>query len=465
MPSTPRSIGVQQQFNKIPVLGLVAEQKTSAPASPALGQMYYDTIDNRLKVWENGAWANASATGMLTTGTSFDGDVSGVYNNLQIKVGAVGLNEIAAGVIDDSKIAAGNKDGNAATYSMRTLGTGTQQAMAGSTRLDQIPAPTAAVSLNGQEITNLPTTPTFASSATSKAYVDSVVSGLDIHPSVRVASTANVAGTYNATGGTNSRGSFTLMPSVIDGVTLVNGDRVLLKNQTTGAQNGIYVVTTVGTGANGVWERAADADSNAEVSSGAFVFVEEGTANDNSGWVLATNNPITLGGASGTALTFTQFSSSASLTAGAGLSQTGGTFDVNVDGSSIEINADILRIKALGVTNAMLAGGIDLTTKVTGALPIANGGTGATTAAAARVALAGATGTTITTHGALVAGTELLLTHGLGTKNVIVAIFRAADDYEEELAVRAASTTQIGVTADIAYAADSLRFVIVALGV
>ena len=76
-----------------------------------------------------------------------------------------------------------------------------------------------------------------------------------------------------------------------------------------GAQNGIYVVSTVGTGSSGVWDRATDFDTDAEVTAGAFAFVEEGTTNADSGWVLATNNPITIGGASGTALTFNQFSS------------------------------------------------------------------------------------------------------------------------------------------------------------
>lgn len=447
MPSTPRSIGVQQQFNKIPVLGLVAEQRLSAPSSPANGQMYYDTTENRMKVRENGVWANASATGMITTGDSANGDVSGVFTNLQLKVGAVGLNEIADGVIDDSKIAAGNKDGNAASPSMRTLGTGTQQAMAGSTRLDQIPIPTASVSLNSQRLINVGT-PTGANDGVNKAYVDSVATGLDVKASVRVATPFSVG-----SGG---------KPSVVDGVTLAVGDRVLDSQNSTPAQRGIWQVQTVGTGANGVWGRPADFDTSAEVTAGAFTFVEEGDTLSNTGWVLTTDNPITLGT---TGLSWAKFSSSGDIAAGNGLTQTGNTFDVNVDGSSIEINADILRIKALGITNAMLAGGIDLTSKVTGVLPIANGGTGGNTAATARVALGSATGATISTHGALVAGTELLLTHNLGTKNVVVAIYRIADDYEEELAVRAASTTQIGVTADIAYAADTLRFVIIALGV
>lgn len=193
-------------------------------------------------------------------------------------------------------------------------------------RLDQMAAPTAAVTLNAQRLTNL-AAPTADSDAATKAYVDAARSGLDVKASVRAASTANVAGTYTAAGGTSGRGQLTAMPNAVDGVTLAANDRVLLKDQTTGAQNGIWVVTTLGTGADGVWDRASDFDADAEVTSGAFSFVEEGTTNDNTGWVLTTNNPITVGGASGTALAFAQFSGAGSITAGAGLTKTGTTID------------------------------------------------------------------------------------------------------------------------------------------
>jgi hypothetical protein len=240
---------------------------------------------------------------------------------------------------------------------------------------------------------------------------------------------------------------------------LAAGNRILLKNQTTAAQNGIWVVTTLGTGANGVWDRAGDFDSDSEVTSGSFSFVEEGTTNADTGWVLTTNNPITIGGASGTSLTFTQFSGAGNITAGNGLGNTGTDFFVNVDNSSIEVNADTLRVKALGVTNAMLAGSIDLTTKVTGALPIANGGTAATTAAAARTNL-GAVGKYAADLGALASGVETLITDTLGTTDVHAAFRTTADGYDVVLNWRVVSTTQIGVTADIAYAASAVRVVV-----
>jgi hypothetical protein len=174
--------------------------------------------------------------------------------------------------------------------------------------LSSVGTATADVSLGNFKITNL-ATPTLDTDAANKGYVDAARSGLDVKQSVRAASTANVTVTYSATGGTSTRGQITAAPNTLDGVTLAANDRILLKNQTTGAQNGIWVISTLGTGANGVWDRATDFDTDAEVAAGAFMFVEEGTVNQDSGWVLATNNPITIGGASGTALTFNQFSS------------------------------------------------------------------------------------------------------------------------------------------------------------
>lgn len=179
-------------------------------------------------------------------------------------------------------------------------------------RLDQMAAPTASVSLNSQKITNL-ATPTADSDAATKSYVDAARAGLDVKASVRLASTANVSVTYSATGGTSGRGQITAAPNSLDSVNLAANDRILLKNQTSGAQNGIWVVTTLGTGANGVWDRASDFDEDSEVTAGAFTFIEEGTVNADTGWVLITNNPIIIGGNSGTALTFAQFSGSSAV--------------------------------------------------------------------------------------------------------------------------------------------------------
>lgn len=170
----------------------------------------------------------------------------------------------------------------------------------------------------GNKLTNL-ANGTAAGDAINKGQLDAAVTasaaGLAIKAPVRVASTANVAGSYSATGGTSARGQFTGMSNAIDGVSLAANDRVLLKDQSTGAQNGWWVVTTLGSGSNGVWDRAPDADSDEEVTDGTYTFVGEGTANAGKSWVLTTNEAIVLGGGSGTALTFTQFGAGSAYTA------------------------------------------------------------------------------------------------------------------------------------------------------
>lgn len=217
-------------------------------------------------------------------------------------------------------------------------------------RLDQLAAPTADVSLNNYKITNL-AAPVADTDAATKAYVDAARSGLDVKQSVRAASTANITVTYAAAGGSSARGQITAAPNTLDGVTLAAGDRILLKDQTVGAVNGIWVVSTLGTGSNGTWDRATDFDSDAEVTSGAFTFVAEGTTNDNSGWVLTTNDPIVIGGASGTALTFTQFSGAGQVIAGDGMTKTANTLNVaSTGGGSLTITADSVNLTSGIVT-------------------------------------------------------------------------------------------------------------------
>ncbi|MEB3184454.1 MAG: hypothetical protein VKM97_01070, partial [Cyanobacteriota bacterium] len=192
-------------------------------------------------------------------------------------------------------------------------------------RLDQFAAPTADVSLNSRKITNL-AQPTAAQDAATKAYVDATRQGLDVKDSVRVATTANI--TLSGT-------------QTIDGVALDAGDRVLVKNQSSGSENGIYLVVS-----GGAWTRASDFDTSAKVSSGAFTFVEEGTSNADSGWILTTDGAITL---DATALNFSQFSGAGQITAGAGLTKSGNTLDVvSASAARIVVNADSIDLATIG---------------------------------------------------------------------------------------------------------------------
>ena len=165
-----------------------------------------------------------------------------------------------------------------------------------------------------------------------KAYIDNVAAGIHWKESVKVATTGNITLSGEQT---------------IDGVT-TSGSRVLVKNQTSGSQNGIYV------SASGAWSRASDMDASAEFA-GAAVFVREGSTFADTGFICTNDADPNVGT---DAINFTQFTGAATLVAGDGLSKVGSTFSVNVDDSSIEIASDALQIKNLGITAGMLAGGI-----------------------------------------------------------------------------------------------------------
>ena len=172
--------------------------------------------------------------------------------------------------------------------------------------------------MNNTKITGL-AEPTADSDAATKYYVDAARSGLDIKNSVKAATT----------------GAITLSNTqTIDGIALSVGDRVLVKNQADASQNGIYVV------ASGTWARAADADQPAELNPGTFVFVEQGTVNDNTGFVVVSDSVLTIGT---DAIDWTLFSTSGTLIAGNGLSKNGYTLEVNV-ANGIEISSDNVQL-------------------------------------------------------------------------------------------------------------------------
>jgi hypothetical protein len=162
-------------------------------------------------------------------------------------------------------------------------------------------------------VTNLPS-PSNDGDAARKQYVDGVAQGLNLKESVRA-----------ATDGTNIDLTSATDPNPIDGVTLSDGDRVLLKDQNTASENGIYVTSTATNPTT--WTRSADFDEDAEVTSGAFTFVEEGTNNGNTSWIVTTNDPITV---DTTAINWSQFASAGEISAGDGLDKSGQTLSVDV---------------------------------------------------------------------------------------------------------------------------------------
>lgn len=236
------------------------QQLASDPGTPFEGQIWQNTTTDEIKAYLNGAI-------------------------VIVQSGPITSADIQDGTITDGDVAAANKDGAAGTASMRTIGTGATQAMAGNTRLDTIAAPTGPVSLNSQRITGL-ADGTASTDAVTKQQLDAAIAGMDIKPSVRAASTGTV--------GTVSGNTLTGAPNTLDGVSLAANDRVLVKDHTTPAANGVYTVTTLGTGANGVWTRAGDMDAWAEVP-GSIVAVEAGSVNADRVYLSTADQGGTLG--------------------------------------------------------------------------------------------------------------------------------------------------------------------------
>lgn len=199
--------------------------------------------------------------------------------------------------------------------------------------------------------------PTTSDAVGTKGYIDSVASGLDPKQSCQVATTADLAGTYASGGGTGGTGAFTSMDTdtAIDGYTLQVGDRILLKDQTgTAQENGIYIVLTINV-ATGTIERAADQDGSPsnEVSGGNFTFIENGTANADSGWVLQGSGDILLNTDD---LNWSQFSGAGQITAGDGLLKSGNTIDLDFTSglaNTAVATGDIIAFADVSNSNAM----------------------------------------------------------------------------------------------------------------
>ena len=258
-------------------------------------------VNGQALIYLGGVWVNTTIPTYLNDAAS---------NGIVVRTSAG--NTIARSITAGTGISITNGDGVAGNPVITNAGVTSIIGTA-----DQISASSAtgAVTLSLPQNINTASTPAFAQltvaadptsalQVATKQYVDNAVTGLDVKQSVRVGTTANI--TLSGT-------------QTIDGVAVVAGNRVLVKNQTTASQNGIYVV------AAGAWTRATDADQNAEVTAGMFTFISEGTTLGDTGWLLTANDPIVVGT---TALAFAQFTGSGTITAGVGLQKTGNTLDV-----------------------------------------------------------------------------------------------------------------------------------------
>ena len=362
----PDGAGSQGQFLKV----------ISANAGEAT--LGFDAVDTTLTI-EDSAGATTdyqTANTLLLTG---DGtiDTAVTSNTVTIKVqdGGVGTTQLANGGVTNAKLA----------NDSITIGTSATALGASNTDLAGLTSLTVdSLTLNGQDIstsanndnvtisphgTGTVTVPSgykdragfAADSLATKEYVDSASSGLDVKDSCRVATTAALTVTYDQSNGRLDNAG-TQAALVIDGVTLSVNDRVLVKDQAEARQNGLYIVSDIGSNSSN-WRltRASDADAGSEITGGTFTFVEEGTANSDNGYVFTHNGTPTLTDntlSNNTELPVSQFSGAGQVVAGAALVKAGNTLDVNVDNSSIEVVSDALQVKAAGITNAMLAGNI-----------------------------------------------------------------------------------------------------------
>jgi hypothetical protein len=403
----------------------VIQNLAADPSTPVAGQVYYNTVANEMRIYNgvafeaiglNGVTADAAELNILdgatltTTELNYvDGVTSGIQGQLNLKAplasptftGTVSLDtgvsivfegatanafETTLSVVDptaDNTIALPNASGTAALVE---------------NKLHDFALATASVDLNNQKITNL-TDPTNAQDAANKRYVDAAVVGIDWKPSVRAATTAAVT---LATAFENG--------DTLDGVTLATGNRVLVKDQADGTENGIYVVN-----ATGAPTRATDADTAAEITASFAVFVEEGTVNADSGYTLTNNGTVTIGT---TALVFTQFTGLGQITAGNGLTKTANTLDV-IAGLGIVSNANDVAIDTTVVVRKY-------------AVAIGDG-----------------------------SATSITVTHNLNTRDVTVGVYSSASTYDEVMCdVQHATVNTVTLLFSVAPTAGQYRAVV-----
>jgi hypothetical protein len=268
-----------------------------------------------LAVNQGGTGANAATTALNNLG--------GVFTGANVGVGGVGLFRQKALSGGSNRLEFRNLNAGAGGYVTVTLDNGNNEVDVNVNPNVILNAASQNVGLNGYQINSLGE-PTADSDAATKAYVDAVAQGVVYLDPVRVATTANLSGTYNNGPKTLTNNS-TQAAIAIDGVTLPSGVRVLVKDQITASQNGIYTVTTVGNGStNWVLTRATDFDTSGEALAGSVVFVEEGSTNASSSYVQSTNNPTL----DTDPIVWRLVSRAGSINAGTGLSKIGDTISL-----------------------------------------------------------------------------------------------------------------------------------------
>jgi len=453
-----RKFLVSIDLNKNELQNAVIQNLATAPATPLAGQVYYNTVDNQLYIYNGTRWevaGNAVQSGLLSArpaaGSVDTGTIYYATDNylFYYSDGSTWQQTNAFGnVVTETSYGQASGNGTATNYARAdhthgtpALGTATPNAIAGVTgsagsattpsKEDHTHAftPAADLSMAGFKLTNVGT-PSADTDAANKGYVDSVAQGLDTKASVVAATTTN--GTL-ATAFANGQ--------VVDGVTLATNDRILIKNQTDATANGIYTVN-----ASGAPTRSTDMNVGSEFPS-AYVFVEQGTVNADTGWVCTNNAPVTLGS---TNITWTQFSGAGTYTANNGVVLNGSVFSFAPEsGKGLQTGASGAAIK-LATTS-----GLNVTSDL--AVGAGNGISVLTNTVAIDSAVV------VSKYAASVgdgAATSYTVTHNLNTRDVIVTVYDNSSPYAEVI-TDVAHTTVNTVTIAFSVAPTSNQYRVV----
>ena len=454
-----RKFLVSIDLNKNELQNAVIQNLATAPATPLAGQVYYNTTDNQLYIYNGTRWevaGNAVQSGTLAArpaaATVDSGTIYYATDNylFYYSDGSAWQQTNAFGnVVTETSYGQASGNGSATNYARAdhthgtpALGTATPNAIAGVTgsagsattpsKEDHTHAftPAADLSMAGFKLTNVGT-PSAGTDAANKTYVDSVAQGLDTKASVVAATTTN--GTL-ATAFANGQ--------VIDGVTLATADRILIKNQTDATANGIYTVN-----ASGAPTRSTDMDAGSEFPS-AYVFVEQGTVNADTGWVCTNNAPVTLGS---TNIVWTQFSGAGTYTASNGVLLTGSNFTFAPrTGYGLQTGASGAEIKlattsGLNISSDLAVGAGNGISVLTNTVAIDS------TVVVSKYAVSIGDG----------AATSYTVTHNLNTRDVIVSVYESSGSYAEVICdVNHATANTITLLFSVAPTSNQYRVVV-----
>ena len=354
--------GSSNTFTNIPNSGLTNSSVTYNGVNVALGASGTITATA----------TNALTIGTGLTGTSYNGSAPVTIAIDSTVATLTGTQTLTNKTISGASNTLSNIGNASLTNSSVTVGT------------TAIALGASSLTLGGLTSVAVTQDPTSALQLATKQYVDAVAEGLHVHAACAAATTGTLASitggtvTYNnGTAGVGATLTLSVALTVLDGYTLLNGDRVLVKNEATQANNGIYTWATGGL----VLTRATDFDTAAEMASGDFTFVINGTLYANTGWVQT--DPVTIVGTS--PVTWIQFSGAGAYTAGTGLTLTGTQFSITntavtagAYGSASSVPNYTVNAQGQLTLASNTAIAINANQITSGTLPVANGGTGRT---------------------------------------------------------------------------------------